>query len=289
MDELVIAKGHGLGNDYLVVSAADVGGVPGEGLIRRVCDRHFGLGSDGLLVGFLDRDPVGLRIYNPDGSEAEKSGNGLRIFGAWLYRRGLVGRDPFQVALSKDVVSMQVLGERDDGSVDIRVAMGRASFAGADVGFAPEPGEALRSELDLGNGLTAVVTPVSTANPHCVVVVDVLDRDDFLARAPRLATHEAFPAGTNVQFAKVVGPGALEIWIWERGVGETLASGSSSCAAAAAATRLGLLDERDVTVRMRGGSVGVHVAENYELTLRGPAQIIYEARVPGEVWSAWRA
>lgn len=289
MNGLSVWKGHGLGNDYLVLSAADVGGVPGVGVIRGLCDRHFGLGSDGLLVGHLDREPVGLRIYNPDGSEAEKSGNGLRIYGAWLYGRGSVGRDPFEVALARDVVTMEVLGEVEDGAVDIRVAMGRASFQGADVGFEPEPGEALESELDLGDGLHAVVNPVSTANPHCVVFVDALDRDDFLARAPRLATHVAFPAGTNVQFARVAGPDELEVWIWERGVGETLASGSSSCAAAAVATRLGLLGERDVTVRMRGGPVRVQVGTDFDLTLRGPAQVIYEARVPRPVLAGWAA
>ncbi len=288
MEALSISKGHGLGNDYLVVSASDVDGVPAPGLIRGACDRHFGLGSDGLLVGYLDREPVGLRIYNPDGSEAEKSGNGLRIFGAWLYGRGAVGGEPFRVALSRDVVTMEVLGVEANGAVDVRVAMGRASFRGADVGFEPEAGEALETELELGDDLRAVVNPVSTANPHCVVFVEELDRDDFLARAPRLATHPAFPAGANVQFARVAGPAELEVWIWERGVGETLASGSSSCATAAVATRLGLLGDRDVRVRMRGGSVGVHVAEDFELTLRGPAQIIYEARVPGPVVAAWR-
>lgn len=282
-----IWKGQALGNDYLVAEAAEVAEVVGDGFVRGVCDRHRGLGSDGILVGDVTASPIGLRIYNPDGSEAEKSGNGLRIFGAWLYGRGLVGRDAFEVALPKDTVSMQVEGEHDDGAIDLRVAMGQASFQGRDVGFTPEPGLALESALDLGDNLTAVVNPVSTANPHCVVFVDALDRDDFLARAPRLAVHPSFPAGTNVQFARVAGPAELEIWIWERGVGETLASGSSSCAAAAAARRLGLLDADAVTVRMRGGQVGLVLDADFNITLRGPAQVVYEANVPPAVVAGW--
>ncbi|HKJ91693.1 MAG TPA: diaminopimelate epimerase, partial [Longimicrobiales bacterium] len=276
MKELRLSKGQALGNDYLVADAADVG-TPSAALVRGLCDRHFGLGSDGLLVGRLDAEPIELRIYNPDGSAAEKSGNGLRIFGAWLYRRDRVERAPFPVALPKDTVSMQVLAEHDDGSVDITVAMGRASFQGADVGFTPEAGYALGQTLDLGGGLQAIVNPVSTGNPHCVVFVDALERDDFLARAPRLATHPAFAHGANVQLARVAGPDRLEAWIWERGVGETLASGSSASAVAAAAVRLGLVQERRLTIAMQGGEVGVVVGEDFSIQLNGPAQVVFEA------------
>lgn len=286
MTDLRVSKGQALGNDYLVADFADVD-TPSAALVRGLCSRHFGVGSDGLLVGRLDTDPVQLRIYNPDGSSAEKSGNGLRIFGAWLFRRGLVGRAPFRVALSTDTVTMEVRAEHDDGSVDITVAMGRASFLGADVGFTPEPGYALGQTLDLGDGLVAVVNPVSTGNPHCVVFVDALDRDDFLARAPRLAVHPAFANGVNTQFARVAGPDRIEAWIWERGVGETLASGSSASAISAAAVRLGLVQARALTVAMPGGEVEVAVGDDFELTLSGPAQVVFEAVVPDRVAEGW--
>lgn len=311
MHDLSIAKGHGLGNDYLILDVADLRralgerdlrlppahalrpGAPAEPallatLAKRICDRHFGLGSDGLLLADPSTDPVRLRIINPDGTEAEKSGNGLRIFGAWLHERGRVGRRPFPVELIRDTVEMTVLGVAADGARDIVVEMGKASFRGEDAGFAPEAGEALGWDLDLGEGLRAEVNPLSLSNPHCVVFVDALERGDFLARAPRICTHpEAFPAGTNVQFARVVGPARVEAWIWERGAGETLASGSSASAVASAALRRGLIDAREVTVAMPGGEVEIRISEAWDVRLRGPAQPVYRAAVPGAVVEGW--
>jgi diaminopimelate epimerase len=171
---------------------------------------------------------------------------------------------------------MRVEAELDDGAVLVRVQMGGARFEGARIGFGPEPGEALGHELPLPAGGTAAVNTVYLGNPHCVVFVDELDRADFLDRAPQLCTHDAFSAGTNVQFARVAGPREVEAWIWERGVGETLASGSSACAVAAAAVRRGFAQPGRFEVEMRGGSVEVGVDENFEIELLGPAQLVYE-------------
>lgn len=273
-----IAKGHGLANDYLVVDATDLPWQVTPARVRALCDRNRGLGSDGLLVGDIARIPFHLDILNPDGTVAEKSGNGLRIFAAWLHWRGLVRTGEwFDVGLVKDAVRMCVEAEEPHGVLQVRVEMGRASFLGRDAGFTPEPGEALGSRLPLAGGASAEVNPVSLSNPHCVVFVDTLDRSDFLARAPQLCTHPAFPAGTNVQFARVAGPGAIELWIWERGAGETQASGSSACAAAAAAVRRGLLQPGQIEARMPGGSAQVSVRDDFSIELRGPAQLIYEA------------
>ena len=287
MRELRFAKGHGLGNDYLVVDAADLPWELTPGRIRALCDRHRGAGSDGVLLGRLDGGRFRLRIFNPDGSEAEKSGNGLRIFAAYLHGRGLVGREPFPVELVKDTVEMQVVKEREGGELLVVVDIGRASFRGEDVGFLPVAGEALGAELDLGEAGTAKVNPVSLSNPHCVVWVDELKREDFVRRAPRLATHPAFAAGTNVQFARVAGPSTLEAWIWERGAGETLASGSSACAVVAVAARLGLVAGPEVTVRMPGGEVRVTLRDDGMIRLLGAAQIIYHGAVRGEVAAGW--
>ncbi|HEX7089347.1 MAG TPA: diaminopimelate epimerase [Longimicrobiales bacterium] len=279
MPELPFAKGQALGNDYLVLDAADLPWPLEPHRIRMLCDRHLGIGSDGILLGFLEERPIRLRIYNPDGSEAEKSGNGLRIFAAYLHGRGIVRDEPFAVALPKDTVEMRVEATLPDGQLMIAVDIGTPSFLGAAVGFVPEPGEALGVELDLGEAGAARVNPVSLGNPHCVVFVDELDRADFLRRAPALATHPAFAAGTNVQFARVAGPDRLEAWIWERGVGETLASGSSASAVAAAARRLGLVAARDLVVDMPGGRVQVQAGEGEALRLRGPAEIVYRGRL----------
>jgi diaminopimelate epimerase len=275
MDRLHFFKGQALGNDYLLVDAADASLTREQAI--RLCDRHHGAGSDGVLIADLSSEPVTLRIINPDGTPAEKSGNGLRIFAAYLYHRGVVGLDAwFGVALPKDTVSMRVEQELAGGAVQVRVQMGPADFHGAAVGFRPEPGETDRVELSLGAAGTAQVNTVSLGNPHCVVFVDALDRADFLRRTPALCTHDAFAEGTNVQMARVLGPHELEAWIWERGAGETLASGSSACAVAAAAVRRGLAEPGHIVVRMLGGHVDVNVSDDFELELLGPAQMVYE-------------
>lgn len=275
-------KGQALGNDYLVVDEADLPWplTPARAIL--LCDRHRGAGSDGVLVARLDREPFELRIVNPDGSEAEKSGNGLRIFAAYVHGRGLVANDWFRVKLVGDEVALRVEGPAPGGQLQIRAEMGGASFRGEAVRFTPNAGETLDYALTLPSGATARVNTVSLSNPHCVVFVDALERADFLARAPALCTHDAFAAGTNVQFARVAGARTLEAWIWERGAGETLASGSSACAVAAAAVRRGFVDAGAFEVRMPGGSVEVEIGRAYEVNLRGPAQMVYSGELaPG--------
>ncbi|MGH7481294.1 MAG: diaminopimelate epimerase [Longimicrobiales bacterium] len=296
-----VSKGCALGNDYLVADAADLPAGLTPELVRAVCDRHEGVGADGILLGDVATQPFGLRVFNPDGTEAEKSGNGLRIFGAWLHGRGLVGRESFRVRLPKDEVELEILGEDDAGELDITAAMGRPDFRPDAVGFRVEvaleelaagganarmPG-ARAFRLGLGDGLTAIAHPVSLANPHCVVLVDALDRADFLARAPRLCTHEAFERGTNVQFARVSDDATLEAWIWERGVGETRASGSSSCAVSAVACSLGRVKADALDVRMPGGTARVTLAPDGVLHLRGPARIVLRAEIPAAIWDGW--
>lgn len=281
-------KGQALGNDYFVMDAAQLPVPLTPERAIGLCDRHRGAGSDGVLLANLASQPVHLRIINPDGTEAEKSGNGLRIFGAYMYGRGLVTLNEwFDVRLARDVVSMRVEEELDAGAVLIRVRMGRATFNGADVGFVPEAGEVLEHELSLRSGGSASVNVVSLGNPHCVVFVDAYSRSDFLERAPQLCTHAAFSAGTNVQFARVIGPRELEAWIWERGAHETLASGSSACAVASAAVRRGFVEPGQFIVQMMGGSVEITVSPEYDVELLGPAQIVYEARLMEGVAASW--
>ena len=287
MRDLPFSKGHGLGNDYLVVDAADLPSAVTPKLVRSICNRHTGVGSDGLLVARIAGSAIELRIYNPDGSEAEKSGNGLRIFGAYLYGRRLVQNDWFNVRLVKDTVAMRIESELADGALMIRAALGFATFAGAAVGFTREASEVLDYELELPKGGTARINTVSLSNPHCVVFVDDLERATFLSDAPQLCTHAAFAAGTNVQFARVLDDHTVAAWIWERGVGETLASGSSSCAVAAAAVRRGFLEPGVITVQMPGGEAEVEVSVDYEVKLRAPAQIICSGTIRGSVLSSW--
>lgn len=280
------AKGVALGNDYIVIDAVMLDRPLSTAAVQRICDRHRGAGSDGILLADLERD-IALRIINPDGTEAEKSGNGLRIFGAWLYGQGKVTTGEwFSVRLVKDTVRMRIEEELPGGELMIRVEMGHATFHGQDVGFTPSPGLTLDFLLDLGDGLSAQVNTVSLSNPHCVVFVDRLERADFEARAPRLCTHAAFAHGTNVQLARVVDANTLEAWIWERGAGETLASGSSSCAVAAAAVRRGFVQPGTFRVNMPGGHTEVTVNAAYDVILAGPAGMVVAGEFSDEVLAA---
>jgi diaminopimelate epimerase len=281
--DLSFSKGHGLGNDYLVIDAADLEFDVTPSFVRAICDRHRGVGSDGLLVGTTTSKPFRLNIYNPDGTEAEKSGNGLRIFGAYLHGRDLVHDDWFDVKLIKDTVAMRVEQQLEGGALMIRAAMGHANFTEAAVDFSGRSHE----ELELPEGGSAVVHTVSLSNPHCVVFVDDLERTDFLRRAPQLCNHASFRFGTNVQFARVVDRSTVQAWIWERGVGETLASGSSSCAVAAAAVHQGSADAGLVKVQMQGGEAEVEVRRDFEVLLRAPAQIILHGAVRASVIEEW--
>lgn len=242
-------RAHGLGNDYLVL--ADAAGVALDpALVRAICDRHEGVGSDGVLEPASPREGAdyGLRIHNPDGSEAEKSGNGLRIFALWLVRdRGAA--PSFRVWTPGGVVACHVEGER------VRVAMGRAEVS---------PPRALC-------GVEA--HPVDVGNPHHVVLGH---REDWRALGARM--ERAVEGRTNVQFVEVDGEDALRVKVWERGAGETRSSGSSACATAAVGVKLGLV-RSPVRVRMDGGELTVAVGAGGDVELEGPVEAIGEVTV----------
>ncbi len=271
-------KYQAIGNDYLVVEGT-VEQLT-TALVRRICDRHLGLGSDGILVGAKSDSgqEFTLRIFNPDGSEAEKSGNGLRIFARYLWDTGLVGAEFFPVATKGGLVRCQV---RDDGKL-VFVEMGRASFRSESIPMAGPPREVVAERLSVG-GEALRITGVSVGNPHCVVQVD--DPTPELARrlGPLIENHAMFPNRTNVQFLKVLGRRHIRIEIWERGAGYTLASGSSGCAAAAASVRLGLC-EGDISVDMPGGSLSIGVAPDFSLTMLGPAKKIATGEISSELF-----
>lgn len=254
-------KAHGLGNDYLV--AED--GVVDAGLVRALCDRNRGVGGDGVLEPLVAANAsIGVRIWNPDGSVAEKSGNGLRIFAWWAHNHRGFGPS-IAVAVGAEVVQCAV----DGGQV--RVAMGFATFAPSEV---PVDRERIDAPIDAGDGPADALRSVAVGvgNPHCVVFRDEPDLDALPWKrwGARLERHPAFPNRTNVQFARVAGPSALELRVWERGAGPTLASGSSACAAAAAAVRTRRLSPGQITVTMPGGALLVTVSPDYALEQRGP-------------------
>jgi len=229
--------------------------------VRLICDRHRGVGSDGiLLVSPADGADFGLRIFNPDGSEAEKSGNGVRIFAKFLREHGYTDQDRFTVHTPGGRVTC-VLRHEEGRVAQITVDMGKARF---------DPLDAI--EVD---GRRFDVTSVSMGNPHCVVIVPDLAAVDVHALGSKIEHHPAFPKRTNVQFAQVVSRSEVRILIWERGAGYTLASGSSSCAVAAACHRMGLVD-RSVMVSMPGGQLQIAIADDGEIRMHGPVEEICE-------------
>ena len=275
-------KGHGLGNDYLVLNEADLPHPLSKTAIIRLCDRNWGVGSDGiLLLVSSTRADFGVRIFNPDGSEAEKSGNGLRIFAKYLWDHGHAKNEIFRVETLGGVVECRchVRGGRMNS---VTVEMGKVTFRAPEIPVTGADREVVAEPLTLKDGSTLTVTAVSIGNPHCVVFVDRLEAAECRRLGPLLEAHPAFPNRTNVQFARVADRQTVDILIWERGAGYTLASGSSSCGAAAAAVRTGRCDPGRVTVRMPGGELVIEVRRDWSLRLEGPVEEVYTGRLTAE-------
>jgi diaminopimelate epimerase len=260
-DPVSLIKYQALGNDYLVVDLP----APLEQLVSLLpilCDRHLGLGSDGLLA--FDPAALSVRIFNPDGSEAEKSGNGLRITACHaVLEHG--APDSFSLQTIGGGNAVRVLS-RTGAGVFSEIDIGRPSFR--------EPG---RIAIDTSLGLVSAVL-VSVGNPHCVVFGEAVTRSRCLELGPVLESHSLFPERTNVQLVEVLARDRARIEIWERGAGYTLASGTSASAVAAALMRDGLVDS-SVTIEMPGGSLLVRAESGGTLVQSGPARRVYRASV----------
>ena len=255
------SKWHGLGNDYLLLERADVGAPLSPALVRRLCHPHVGIGSDGVLeIVSADRASAELVIWNPDGSTAELSGNGARIAARWLARRA----EAREIRLS--VGDREVVARVRDG-LEVEVDVGHVVVE--------------RSETLEVDGESLELTPVSVGNPHAVIRRDP-DRAELLRLGPLVETHPRFPERTNVQLVRPVSAHELEAAVWERGAGETLSSGTSSCAVAAAAVANGWC-ESPVTVHLAGGDLLVELDEQFQARLRGPAQEICRGEVAEEL------
>lgn len=259
-------KYHGLGNDYLVVEPSEFGRDLTPGEIELVCHRNYGAGSDGILWGPLDTTEAdfALRIFNPDGSEAEKSGNGLRIFSRYLFDTGRVRNEPFTLLTLGGKVRSRV----HEGGQLIDVEMGRVSFDSTRIPVAGPPREVIGETIEvLGHAYTFCAATIG--NPHCVLPLPEISASLARSVGPVIEVEPRFVNRTNVQFMKVLGRSDIQIEIWERGAGYTLASGSSSSAAAAVARKLGLCDH-EITVHMPGGLLKITVDDDFSIGMTGP-------------------
>ena len=262
-------KYHALGNDYLVFDPKEEQKKFSESEVIRICHRNFGLGSDGILIGPLPSEQAdfGLRILNPDGSEAEKSGNGLRIFARYLKDSGRVNEDSFQVDTLGGIVTCKV----SENSETITVDMGRVSFNSSviPVKVDGQDREILNEEICV-NEKTLSYYAATIGNPHCVVPVEKVSENLALDLGPGLEIHPNFPNRTNVQFLEIINRNEIKIEIWERGAGYTLASGSSSSAAGAVARKMGVCDN-EIKVQMPGGTIDLIIDDDFNVQMSGPA------------------
>jgi diaminopimelate epimerase len=277
---LEFSKYHALGNDYIVIDPKHLGSPLTTEQIKTICHRNFGVGSDGILLGPLpsSRARCALRIFNPDGSEAEKSGNGLRIFSRYLWDRKLVGNEEFAIETAGGLVRATVI----DGGRSVRVEMGQVSFWSDKIPVTGPRREVLNETITVG-GRTFRFCAATIGNPHCVLPLPDIDAEMARRFGPLLEIHANFPNRVNVQFLKVRDRRNIQIEIWERGAGYTLASGSSSSAAAAVAHRIGLCD-RSVSVHMPGGIIAIEIGEDFSILMTGAVTRVADGTIAPEVF-----
>lgn len=273
--EIHFNKYHGLGNDYLVIdpNVQDIDLAPTS--IRLICNRNYGIGSDGILYGPITTQEAdfAIRIFNPDGSEAEKSGNGLRIFAKYLFEKGYVTGKSFTIKTAGGIVEVQI---KDDSAKLIKIKMGKPTFLSSQIPVKGREREVINEELKIGKERYKV-TCLSIGNPHCVIPMENISSEKAKQLGPRVEHHEMFPNRINMQLLKVIDRRTIQISIWERGAGYTLASGTSSCAAAAAAHKLGLVDNA-INVEMPGGKLLIEIAHDQQIYMTGPAEGVFEGR-----------
>ena len=254
-------KMQGLGNDYLYV----YGEVPShiEELSKKLSDRHFGAGSDGMI--YISPSTVAdfkMRIFNADGSEAKMCGNGIRCVGKYVYDKGYTDKKTLTVETLSGIKTLE-----------LDVSCGKVKSVTVDMGQSI-PTEDMTLDID---GDTVVLTPVSVGNPHAVIFVEDIGKAPLTTLGPRIEHHKAFPDGVNVEFVQVLGNGELRMRVWERGSGVTMACGTGACASAVAAVKKKYCAPCEpISVHLDGGTLKITVTPDNRVTMTGPAEFVYE-------------
>lgn len=270
-------KCQGTGNDFVLVGPEEGPERFSADDIRFLCDRHFGIGSDGVLFAVPQGTGYAMRMFNPDGSEAEMCGNGIRCLAKHLAERGLVSGERFVIPTRAGDKTCTLFRDEAGRVDEVEVGMGRPDFSRAACGL-DGSGEFLDQPVENGGGAFRG-TAVSMGNPHLVVFAD-LDVEQVLVEGPRLERHPAFRQRTNVEFVRVEGPQHLRVIVYERGAGLTLACGTGTCASVAAAAALGHVDRAlPVIVDLPGGRLRLRFDADGGILLRGPARHVFSGRV----------
>jgi len=275
-------KSHGLGNEYVVFDSEAITFKINESSIKKLCNVNFGIGSDGLLLKVPSNNAdFGLQIFNPDGSEAEKSGNGLRIFSKYLYDYKLCKSRFFTIETRSGIVSAEIIEVKNNKAKIIKIDMGKASFKIKDIPVNIHKPECIDEFLKVEDK-EYKINCVSVGNPHCVIIKDKLDIGEIKKYGALIENNKLFPNRINVQFVKLINRKEVEILIWERGAGFTLASGSSSCAVASVMVKMGLTDN-NLKVKMIGGSLDIEVDNSWNIKMTGEVKQIAEGFLSEEL------
>lgn len=274
---MIFSKYQALGNDYIVIDPEESSAALTEEIVKRICDRRYGVGADGILYGpFKSKNcDFGLKIYNPDGSEAEKSGNGLRLFSRYLRDKGQVKSEPFSISTKGGEVVASV---NENGSV-VSVQMGVVRFTHGNEDITRPVAEAMEIE-----GRTFEFYRAKVGNPHCVILVAEVSAELAHKYGPLIERNPLFPDRTNVQFIQVDSNAAITIEIWERGAGYTLASGSSSVASAAVSHGLGLCESK-ISVSMPGGVIDVSFDDRLMAMMTGAVGKVCDGCISTDVFA----
>ncbi len=278
---LRFTKFHGFGNDYLVIKSGELSGIDDLGTFtKRICDRHYGAGADGVAIvarSSTDEADFQIRIFNPDGSEASLSGNGTRCAAAFLHYEQLWDKAELRLATRSGVKRYFLQKELSQGRYLFDSELGEPRFDSDSVPILTDKplSPVLDYPLEVA-GKTHSITALQMGNPNCCIFVDDFDTLDWRSLGKVIETHPQFPDRTNVVFVRVLDRKAIELRIWERGVGETTASGTCSCAAAVAAM-MKEQTERIVQVLMAGGEVKIQWREDGQVVITGTAEVVYKA------------
>ncbi len=271
--KVVLERYHGLGNDYVVFdpNKNELQLTPGN--VKMICDRNAGLGADGVLEGpMIDDQGMHVKVWNPDGSESETSGNGVRIFAKYLKDAGYIQKKNFKMLTKYGEACATFLNE--DGS-RLRVSMGKISFWSDEIPVIGERREVINEDMVFGRTLYPV-TCVSVGNPHCVIPMREISKDLVCKIGDYSESARYFPNRINTQIMKVIDKEKIAIEIYERGAGYTLASGTGACAAAGVAYKLGLTNSKMI-VHMPGGKLQVEVEDDWSVYMTG--DVFYVANI----------
>ncbi|HHV34685.1 MAG TPA: diaminopimelate epimerase [Syntrophomonadaceae bacterium] len=274
-------KWHGLGNDFILMELSPDDIPQGEmtGFVRRVCHRKFGIGGDGLVFVYCNsHKAINMRIFNADGSEPEMCGNAIRCVAKYVYTKGLVKETTFPIQTKAGIRVPEVIIK--DGEVTaVKVDMGEPILESELIPFRGETGSRVINEEIQVDRHKMNITAVSMGNPHCMVFIDGgVDEFPVHTVGPCLECHQLFPAKTNVEFVEVLGRDKVNVRVWERGVGETLACGTGACAVAVGGSLSGHLD-RDVQVSLPGGRLFVEWGKDNHVYMTGPAEEVFSGRM----------